>query len=158
MYLPLLWPHLPCLIGSYERELFSTWQQIFAIEFQRFVNVGTADGYYAVGVARARQSVIVEAFEGNAAKRLRIARMARSNGVCVRVRIRGFCGPQRSLSPHFTTCRVRITLILMDIDGGEGLLLDPEAVPELTFAHLLVEIHEGHGPKADENGSAIHTH
>ena len=75
-----------------------------------------------------------------------------------RVRIRGLYQARRRFEPGtLRRAECRWLLILMDIDGGEGLLLDPEAVPELTFAHLLVEIHEGHGPKLRERFCNSHT-
>jgi len=156
MYLPLIWPHLPCLLGTYETELLPVWQEILGIDFRRFVDVGTADGYYAVGLAKTKPSITVEAFELNPAQQKRIARLASANGVQERVRVRGFCDA-KALGDALSEAQKIPTLVLMDIEGGEATLLDPRLVPELALVHLLIEVHNGHGPKLRERFVNSHT-
>jgi len=57
--------NIPKLLGCYEAELhpvFAKWQ---AVPFRQVVNVGAAEGYYAVGCARLWPEAQVIAFETN---------------------------------------------------------------------------------------------
>ncbi len=49
----------PKLIGSYESELNEIWNNILKIEFSTIVDIGCADGYYAVGLSRLFKNSIV---------------------------------------------------------------------------------------------------
>src|SRR4051794_38235977 len=42
----------PKILGTYEREIRSAVDEIAAREFPNIVNIGAAEGYYAVGLAR----------------------------------------------------------------------------------------------------------
>jgi hypothetical protein len=59
----------PKIIGSYESELHHTYQDIFqnASRYSDVIDVGCAEGYYAVGVAMKMPNVLVHAFDTDAA-------------------------------------------------------------------------------------------
>ena len=105
------------------------------------VNVGSAEGYYAVGLAirlpwarggrlRARPG----------AARRRRPRSPRLNGVDARLELRGLCTPAElaALGPRAAAAD---TFVLMDCEGAEAELADPDAVPWLAGARLLIELH-----------------
>ncbi len=46
----------------------------------------------------------------------------------------------------FAVCDAAKTVVICDIEGAEGELLDPIAAPGLTRADVLVEVHEGMRP------------
>jgi hypothetical protein len=55
--------HIPKLLGIYERELNPYIDQACALNFSRIVDVGAAEGYYAVGMALRNPHARVIAFE-----------------------------------------------------------------------------------------------
>lgn len=128
------------ILGSQELELRDAIEDIAARGYRTILNVGAADGYYAVGLATRLPEAQVEAFEALPEFHPLIARTAAANGVAERISIDGTCTPE--------LLRVRLmvakepTLVVMDIEGGEVELLDPQAVPQLTRADILVETHD----------------
>ena len=42
------------LLGTWELELAEVWELIFANDFSVMVDVGAAEGYYAIGMTQAR--------------------------------------------------------------------------------------------------------
>ncbi len=95
------------------------------------VNVGAADGYYAVGLARRCPGATVRAFEADAGQRELLTRVAAANGT--RIEVGGLAGPGdlEALPPG--------TLVVMDCEGCESALLQPAALREAT---ILVELHD----------------
>jgi hypothetical protein len=130
---------LPKLAGCYERELQPAVEESLARGYDRVVNVGSGEGYYAVGYALrlAPAPVLVHAFDLDILCRQRLRRLARLNGVAGRLRIGARCGPLELAR----LCSGR-TLVVCDCEGCELDLLDPDRVPRLAFADLLVELHD----------------
>ena len=65
--------HIPKLLGVYERELNPYIEQACALNFPLIVDVGAAEGYYAVGMALRNPSARVIAFEMDARAREALA-------------------------------------------------------------------------------------
>lgn len=128
------------ILGSQELELREAIDTVVARRYDTILNVGAADGYYAVGLAMRSPDAHVEAFEALPELHPLIARTAAANGVEDRLSIGGAC------TPELLRARLAATegrpLIFMDIEGGEVELLDPRAVPELAGADILVETHD----------------
>ncbi len=53
----------PMLLGTFEQELFDVISRIIEVKPKTIVNVGCAEGYYAVGLSRALPETNVIAFE-----------------------------------------------------------------------------------------------
>ena len=125
----------PKLLGTYEQEL----ALIVAMEAARrpplVVHLWSADGYYAVGLARAIAGVRVHAFEGDPAARRIAGRLARRNDVAWRVDLRGAASARR-------LARLDLDDAFVIVDSGAaGLeLLDEELLPALRTATVLVEL------------------
>ena len=132
-------PHLPAYLGTYELELRSLLVELAGARFDVVVNVGAADGYYAVGLARVWPGARIVAFELMAAKRANLWRVAAENGVDERVRVEGECTPGRLDEVARDAER---PLVWMDVDGAEMDLLDPVRAPGLCRAEIVVELHE----------------
>jgi len=132
--------HAPRLLGCYEAALHPHLERLIARGFARVVNVGCADGYYAVGLARRLPLAMVHAHDRDARARELCAQAADANGVAARVLIGGevdHAALDALLEPG--------SWLVMDIEGAEMALLDPARVPRLGGATVLVECHEQRG-------------
>jgi hypothetical protein len=130
---------LPKLLGTYERELVPVIEEILRRRFEDVIDIGAAEGYYAVGLARALPGARVYAYEMTERGRALLAEMAKANGVADRVLIRGKCevADLRDCLPPSAR-----PLVVCDVEGYEGTLLDVESVPYLKYSFVLVEIHD----------------
>jgi hypothetical protein len=126
------------LLGTYELELREELEAWVAAGHAHVIDVGCAEGYYAVGLARAMPSATVHAFDIDAAARERCAALAAANGVQERVVLGGMCTPQ-ALQAGFPASGVAL---FSDCEGYERVLLDPDAAPVLAGWAILVELHE----------------
>lgn len=130
---------LPKILGTYELELHPVIEEICRGSFDVIIDVGAAEGYYAVGMALRNSGAKIIAFETEAGGQNLIKNMADLNGVANRVSVRGFCD-SRSLSDSISDNKK--CLIIMDIEGAESVLLDNSMIPKLNNCSILAEIHE----------------
>ena len=134
---------IPRMLGVYEASLAPVIEEIVARDYATVLDIGSAEGYYAVGLARRMPGARVLARDGDPAARALCATMAAANGVAARVEIGGIID-----HAGLALCAETPTVVICDIEGGEVDLLDPEAAPALRAADLLVEVHEGMRPGA----------
>jgi hypothetical protein len=129
-------PIMPKWAGSYEMELVDIIEEIIRSGYERIVNLGCAEGYYAVGLACRDHKPEVLAFDLDPFARTQARRLAQLNVVSERIRVFREC-------THFKLNELIIgkTLVVADIEGAEVVLLDPARVPRLKEADLLIEIH-----------------
>jgi len=127
----------PKLIGSYEPDVADFLGEQ-APEHDLFVDLGSGEGFFCVGVARLSPSRVI-GFELNRYERRLSKRIAAANGVEAETRGRVDHDGLNSLPPG------RL-LLLSDIEGLEEDLLDPVAVPRLKEATMIVEVHEQFRP------------
>ena len=134
---------LPKLIGTYEAEIHEFIERLVGMQPDLIIDIGAADGYYAVGLARRLPQARSVGFDTDAASHGQLRANARANGVQDRVEARGTC----------TTAELEKLLagaahpaVVSDCEGFEGDLLDPEAAPSLRRAIVLVELHEAKRP------------
>jgi hypothetical protein len=125
------------LLGAYEAELHPAIAAWVAAAPDRVIDVGSAEGYYAVGLAHAMPSTTVYAYDIDPVARSRCTDLAALNGVLDRVVIGEACTPE-TLAEHPETG----VALLADCEGYERVLLDPEAAPRLRGWSILVELHE----------------
>ena len=130
---------LPRLLGTYEIELWEPLEQAIDRGYQSIVNVGAGEGYYVVGLARAIPEARIVAFEDNQERQELVRKMAAHNGVRDRVQVHGRCevADLREAVGGNENC-----LVVMDVEGAEMTLLDPEVAPGLARCAVLVEIHD----------------
>jgi hypothetical protein len=136
------------ILGSQELELRDAIEQIVVRGYRTVLNVGAADGYYAIGLAARMTQARVEAYEALPELHPVIARTAAANGVASRIAIGGMC--TASLLRARLQAADGPPLVLMDIEGAEVELLDPATVPELVRADILVETHDAFVADATE--------
>jgi hypothetical protein len=140
----------PKLLGTYELELAPVINQIAAISYPVVIDIGAAEGYYAVGLAMRLPSARIIAFEAQVDQHRTLLHMADLNGVRERIEMRGMgtvqtLGGVLPADPHNAR-----TLIICDIEGYETELLDPVALPKLQHADVLVELHDCYRPRISE--------
>src|SRR5262249_39474913 len=128
----------PKLVGSYETEIQPFVRRILQTDYRALLDVGCAEGYYAVGFAARMPLVHVYAFDIDPEARRLCAELAQKNGVLDRIDIRERCDPEALRYLPITGA-----LIVSDCEGYEQDLLRPDLVPDLRFADVLVELHEG---------------
>jgi hypothetical protein len=125
----------PKLLGTYEQEV----ALIVAMEAARrpplVVHVGSADGYYAVGLARAIAGTRVHAFEADPRARRAAGRLARANDVAWRVDVRGAASARR-----LARFDLADAFVLVAAAGAGEDLLEGELLPALRTATVLVEL------------------
>jgi len=128
----------PKLLGSYERELADIIESISAGAYTDIVDIGCAEGYYAVGLAMRIPTATVWAFDTDPHAIALCARMAALNGVKDRLRIGEFCSPD-TLAALALSSR---PLIVCDCEGYEARLFPSSLDPLLQRCALLIETHD----------------
>ena len=128
--------YIPKLLGSYEAELHPRIERICAGDYKDIVNIGCAEGYYAVGLARRLPGARIHAHDTDDGAQDLCRDLAERNGVTDRVAVAG-----EFRASDFAAFAGRRALVLCDIEGAEVDLLDPKAAPALGQLDLLVEIH-----------------
>lgn len=128
---------LPKLIGSYEQELHDILRGL-SRDYTAVVDIGCAEGYYAVGLARMMPRAHVYAFDINDNATRNCREMAALNGVGARVHTAGLCTGQilRSLDLGDRA------LIVSDCEGDERILFDGAMAGHLRGHDLIVETHD----------------
>jgi hypothetical protein len=138
---PLSGRHLlSYLLGTQEMELHDAVEQIVSRDYATVINIGAADGYYTLGLARRLPRACVLAFEADSSHHQRLEASARANRVSERILVRGFCG-EHDLRAALATV-AKPVLVVCDIEGAEIGLLDPGRIAALRDVDLLVETHD----------------
>jgi hypothetical protein len=131
--------YIPKLLGIYERELNDAVEEACALGTSLIVDIGAAEGYYAVGMALRNPRARVVAFEMEEIGRKYLQETIRINAVQNAVEVRGKCEVENLaglLKPELNP------VVICDCEGYEQVLLDPARVPGLTRSHVLVELHD----------------
>jgi hypothetical protein len=129
---------IPKLLGLYEREIQPALEAICSTPYTEIVNIGCAEGYYAVGLAMRIPGARVFAYDINKQALRLCRRMARMNHVSGRLTTGAFCDAN-TLNGIPLTGRA---LILSDCEGYEQELFTEETAPLLAGHDLLIEIHD----------------
>jgi hypothetical protein len=127
----------PKIMGSYESPIHQWIFEGIAHNYNRILNIGCGEGYYAVGFSLKSMASHVYAYDIDEQARGNIAYLARINGIMDNIHIRGEC--------TIDELRREVAngaLILCDIEGGELDLFRPDQVPELSKADIIIETHD----------------
>jgi predicted O-methyltransferase YrrM len=131
--------YIPKLLGIYERELTPQVTEIVSLNPKLIVDIGAAEGYYAVGLARLIPSARVIGFEMEFKGRAALSAMAALNSVSDRVEVRGKCEAADLVNALGDETSA---VVICDVEGYEVVLLDPVTVPGLSQNAILVELHD----------------
>ncbi|WP_035611019.1 hypothetical protein [Haloferula sp. BvORR071] len=126
-------------LGCYEEALHSVVREVFAGNYRTIIDVGSAEGYYAVGLARALPQCEVYSFDTDPISRSQQKHLIELNGT-KNLRLGSFCDHAFLSRPLEGP-----VFLLVDIEGWEWKLLDPEVCPALAKMDILTEIHDGFG-------------
>jgi len=129
----------PKILGCYEAELHDLVMRAVQRAPQTVVNVGCAEGYYAIGLARLLPNAEVFSFDLDE-KAQNICRLnAQANDVGKRVTVGGAC---TSANLEELARRPGRKLLIIDCEGCELSLLNPTSVPALADCDIIVECHD----------------
>jgi len=129
---------LPKLLGTYESELQPTLSRMLDNRYATVVDIGCAEGYYAIGAAMRLPNARVYAFDINPKARQLCAEMARLNCVSDRIHIEGSCTGESLRSIPLG----ERALIICDCEGYEGSLFTRQVAESLAKHDVIVETHD----------------
>ena len=129
--------HIAKLLGCYEQPLQPFIEEAIASAYPTILNIGCAEGYYAVGMARRMSNTQVLAFDLNPKAQEDCATLAQKNGVSGRIKVGALFRPE-----DFQIYANQKVLVLSDIEGAEKELLNPEVAQALKGMDLIIESHE----------------
>jgi len=129
----------PKLLGCYEAELHQSIEKAIERRPSVVINVGCAEGFYAIGLARRLPKAQVHAFDISTDAQTSCALAAERNGVADRVAVHGLCESQQLID---LTKDCKRALIVLDCEGAELQLLDEATVKQLAHCDIIVELHD----------------
>jgi hypothetical protein len=129
----------PKLLGCYESELHPAVTKAIGRNPKTVINIGCAEGYYAVGMARALPNARVLAFDTEPNAQAICKRAAAANQVSNRVAVEGSCS--------IDTLRRILTgndrpVLIVDCEGAELQLMNPVEIPDLRRCDVIIECHD----------------
>jgi hypothetical protein len=125
------------LVGIYEEPIHDWINEVPGKNYARIINIGSAEGYFAVGFALKNAAEAIFAFDICEGPRLMLEKLAKLNQVQNQIEIRTLCDEEQLQKLSGSK-----TLVFCDIEGGEADLLDPVKVPNLKSSDLIVETHD----------------
>jgi hypothetical protein len=138
---------MPKLLGTYELELHDAVERVLAADPDVVVDVGSAEGYYAIGLAVRLPRAKVLCYDIDPYARYLLYRLGRRNGVLGRVIQKQACDP---LELEAVIAPASRPVVIMDVDGPEDQLLRPELTPTLRRTRIILELHDLLNPGVSE--------
>jgi hypothetical protein len=135
----------PKFLGTYEQELHSSIERAIHLHPRYILNIGCAEGFYAVGLAMRLKDAQVFAADADPKALSATIKNAELNGVSARVHPVGIVRPGQFCK----YLKADTSLLVMDCEGAEFSLLDPGKDPILLRINILVEVHCGFGDKRE---------
>jgi precorrin-6B methylase 2 len=134
---PVWGPITPKWIGSYEAPLSDVILEILNCPPTVIIDIGCAEGYYAVGFASRLNGAIVYAFDCDWGSMRQTRKLAELNCVACNVIVGNLC----TFKDISELSVGNDTVVVCDIEGSEQFMMDPAACPALLKCRILVEIH-----------------
>lgn len=132
---------VPKIVGSYESQLHTILQRIFDTPYSDIIDVGCAEGYYAVGFASRMPNTTIHCFDVNESDLNFCRRMAKHNNLNNLI-YNNLCTQATLINFNFKGRG----LIFSDCEGFELELFTEEVVGKLTNVDVLVELHDNVNP------------
>jgi hypothetical protein len=128
---------VPKIVGSYEQQLLPVLNEIASKEYATVIDVGCAEGYYAVGLARMFPDAVIHCYDINQHDLDFCKAMANLNGLN-NLTFNNFCSPQTLIDFEYKSK----SLLFCDCEGYELELFTKEAVSALKTTDVLIEMHD----------------
>lgn len=128
----------PKLLGCYESELNPSLESLLKTDYHSIVDIGCAEGYYAVGVAMRQPNAMVYAYDIDVKAMDACEKMAKLNKAEKNMRFGTFCSPETLIGMDFE----KKSLIFSDCEGYEMDLFTPDVVKNLKNCDLIIELHD----------------
>jgi hypothetical protein len=144
---PLSEVHMPIakLLGCYEMEIHDAVDEAIRSTPRSIIDLGCAEGYYAVGFAVRGRRTRVHAFDLSKTARESCRGLASINGVTDRVSIGG-----RATARELRKLPLEGSVVLCDIDGPEIDVFDDDVVRALRSTFVIIEMHPIASPGVEE--------
>ena len=136
---------VPKISGSYEKHLNPVVREMLKTPYNNIIDVGCAEGYYAVGFAKNIPGATVHCFDVNEYDLQFCKKMADLNGVS-NLTYNNFCSPETLINFNYG----ERSLVFCDCEGYELELFNDEAVKALSHTDVLVELHDVVNPVISE--------
>ncbi len=127
------------LLGFYEQELHGWIEEAIARGPDLILNVGCAEGYYAIGMAIRTAGSRILAFDIDEQSQTVCRQYASVNNVSDRIHVMGKLSAEE-LEDHLLGSTK--PFLVVDCEGCELDLLRPDVAPSLLFSTLLIECHD----------------
>lgn len=128
----------PKLLGCYEVELFDWLDKIQVNQYDKIINVGCAEGYYAVGLGMRFPQSTIYAYDLSERARELCQEMGDKNGITKRLKVHSKCTAQTLQKLDFG----KRSLIVCDCEGYELELFTKENMGNLGNCDVLIELHD----------------
>ncbi len=129
----------PKILGTYEKEIQEELSRWTERKFNRLINVGGAEGFYAVGIMKTLdvdEAIVYEKLEEG---RNMIHAISENNRVSQYINIFSCCEE----SDLYEICDESLCdLVFMDVEGAEVELLSSRVIAKLRNSAVVVEAHD----------------
>jgi hypothetical protein len=127
----------PKIVGSYEYQLQPWLSQIIKSDYSDIINVGSAEGYYAVGLAKKMPNTLIHCYDINKKDIEFSKQMAKTNNVS-NLTWNTFCSEATLLNFAYRGK----TLIICDCEGYELKLFTKAVIDKCKQFDFLIELHD----------------
>ena len=126
---------IPKLLGTYEQELHNVIKIVEQRKYDLVIDIGSAEGYYAVGLARLLRTNVL-AYDPEPIERSFCKRAAQLNEVSTLIELRDLFRPS-----DIRPLRDRRVLCVCDCEGFETELFNANTILDVAKWDLLIELH-----------------
>jgi precorrin-6B methylase 2 len=126
------------LLGLYEKEVVSN---IVTSSQQKdyFIDIGAADGYFALGVLVGKLFEHSYCFESTSKGQQLITKNAVKNNLINQISV--FGKAEIDFLSNIPQSHIKNSVVLIDIEGGDFNLLTEDTLEKLSGAHVIIELH-----------------
>lgn len=142
----MLYPHsksigssfFPKILGSYESELHEIIKKITETNYKSIVDIGCAEGYYAVGLAMKLKSTEIYAYDTNPEAIKLCKEMCKINNV----NLERFNFGHKCTPDTLKSLKLKNSLIICDCEGYEKEIFDQKFIESIKENDFLIETHD----------------
>ena len=126
------------IIGCYEKELWPIWISLKEKNYEQIFDIGCAEGYYAVGLARMFPNAYVYAYDVSLVARDLCKQMVEINKLEYKIEVKSKCDYTELLKFDY----LKKTLIICDCEGYEIELFNEINTELFKNVDLVIETHD----------------